>query len=70
MLRERHLFPQDCPQLGVERGGVEGAGADGPRNTASREIDRQGHSISAVPHPKQTGANHPAAKAFIPSFYL
>ena len=21
---ERHLFPQDCPQLGVERGGVEG----------------------------------------------
>ena len=26
MLRERHLFPQDCPQLGVERGGVEGAG--------------------------------------------
>src|SRR5215472_17080076 len=26
MLRERNLFPQDCPQLGVERGGVEGAG--------------------------------------------
>ena len=26
MLQERHLFPQDCPQLGVERGGVEGAG--------------------------------------------
>ena len=26
MLRERHLFPQDCLQLGVERGGVEGAG--------------------------------------------
>jgi len=26
MLRERHLFPQDCPQFGVERGGVEGAG--------------------------------------------
>jgi hypothetical protein len=26
MLRERHLFSQDCLQLGVERGGVEGAG--------------------------------------------
>src|SRR5262249_48265427 len=38
MLRERHLFPQDCPQLGVERGGVEGAGDMRMQSRRSRKI--------------------------------